>query len=145
MKHASLKDLDVVYRHFQNNRNVFPHLRKDKLERNIRAGECIYQDGVVLTYRRNKVSAPVIAASAYKAPAGAVVIHQFLNSQRFNGAGGRVFREFAEEMMPCDILLSVRADNKVACDFYKRHGMVVIGRGTWASGSILGLIYWLRV
>ena len=148
MRHATLQDLNAVYGHFQSRRDVFPHIRKDKLERIISAGECVYQDGVVLTYHQNKVPAPVIATSSYKAPEWAVIIHQLLNSQPFNGAAGRVFDQFVKEMSGSGVhefILSVRADNAVACAFYERHGMQVVGRGTWANGSIRGLIYWLGV
>ena len=148
MRHALPSELNEIYSHFQSRRDVFPHIRKDKLERLIGFGECIYQDGVILTFHQNKVPAPVIATSSYKAPESAVVIHQLLNSQQFNGAAGRVFDQFVKEMSSKGVhefILSVRADNAVACAFYERHGMQVVGRGTWANGTIRGLIYSLGV
>lgn len=35
MKHAKLSDLKEIYRHFQKRKDVFPHVRQDKLHRMI--------------------------------------------------------------------------------------------------------------
>lgn len=146
MRHATIADLNAIYGAFQNNREWFPHVRKDKIERVILAGDCVYQEGVVLTYHRNKVAAPVIASSTFRAPAQAVILHWLLNSAQYNGAAGRVFDEFAATIVkPGRMFLSVRADNKVACEFYERHGMKIAAHdGTWSGGTIRGLIYWLQ-
>jgi len=40
-----------------------------------------------------------------------------------------------------DLYLSVRSGNTVACRFYKRHGMKVVGTVAWKKRTIPGLVY----
>jgi hypothetical protein len=40
-----------------------------------------------------------------------------------------------------DLYLSVCKENTVACQFYERNGMVVVGTMSWAAGTIPGLVY----
>jgi hypothetical protein len=141
MRHASVRDLKPIYRHFQPNRDVFPHVRQDRLKRRIAAHQCIWQDGVVITYQRYKRSTRV---GEVLVPAGAIMLHQIVNSGQFNGAGGRVFEQFVEETVKPsggDLYLSVRKENAVACQFYERHGMKVAGTVAWSAGTIPGRVY----
>ncbi len=54
MKHARLSDLKEIYGHFQKRKEVFPHVRQDKLRRMIEAGQVVWQDRVVITYQQYK-------------------------------------------------------------------------------------------
>jgi FR47-like protein len=143
MRHASLGDLKEIYRHFQAHRDVFPHVRQDALKRRIEAHQCIWQNGVIITYQRYKKRTRI---GGVQVPAGAIMLHQILNSDQFNGTGSRVFRQFVDEIVKPsggDLYLSVRKDNTTACDFYERHGMKVEGTVTWKNRTIPGLIYCL--
>jgi hypothetical protein len=88
MRHASLGDLKAICRHFQAHRDVFPHIRQDALRRRIEAHQCIYQDGVIVVYQQYKKRTRV---GDVQVPAGAVMLHQILNSDQFNRAGGGFF------------------------------------------------------
>jgi hypothetical protein len=141
MRHASLRDLKEIYGHFQVHRDVFPHVRQDGLRRRIEARQCIYQDGVVITYQQYRKRTRI---GTVQIPAGSIMVHQILNSEQFNGAGRRVFRQFVDEVVrPSggDLYLTVRRENGIACRFYERHGMHVVGTVTWSRGSIPGLIF----
>jgi hypothetical protein len=141
MRLAKLSHLKEIYGHFHSHRDVFPHVRLDRLKRRIAAQQCIYQEGVVITYQRYKKRTRV---GDVQVPAGSVMLHQILNSQQFNGAGGRVFEQFVEEIVTPsggDLYLSVRKENTVACRFYERHGMSVAGKVEWSAGAIPGLVY----
>jgi hypothetical protein len=141
MRHASVRDLKSIYRHFQQHRDVFPHVRQDTLKRRIEAHQCINQDGVIITYQQYKKRTKV---GDVQVPAGAIMVHQILNTNQFNGAGGRVFEQFVEEIVKPsggDLYLSVRKENTVACRFYERHGMSVAGKVEWSAGTIPGLVY----
>ena len=95
----------------------------------------------MITYQRYKKRTRV---GDVQVPAGSVMLHQILNSQQFNGAGGRVFEQFVEEIVKPsggDLYLSVRKENTVACQFYERHGMKVAGTVAWSAGTIPGLVY----
>lgn len=141
MKHATISDLKEIYRHFQSRKDVFPHVRQDTLRRMIEAGQVVWQDGVVITYQQYKKRTRV---GGVQIPAGSIMLHQILNTQQFSGAGGRVFERFAEEIVKPsggDLYLSVRKQNAVACSFYERHGMAVVGRVSWSGGTLPGLVY----
>jgi len=141
MRHASLRDLNAIYRHFQAHRDVFPHIRQDALKRRIAARQCVYQDGVVITYQRYRKRTLV---GNVRIPAGAIMLHQILNSDQFNGTGGRVFRQFVDKVVKPsggDLYLSVRRQNIIARRFYERHGMTVTGTVAWKNGAIPGLVY----
>lgn len=144
MRHANLRDLKAIYRHFRSRRDVFPHVRQDAIKRRIEARECIYQNGVVITYQQYKKRTSV---GDLHVPAGAIMLHQIVNSSQFNGAGRRVFKQFVAEIVERsggDLYLTVRKQNGVACRFYKRHGMKVAGRVAWKDRTIPGLVYRLR-
>jgi hypothetical protein len=148
MKHAKLSDLKEIYGHFQKHKDVFPHVRQDKLRRMIEAGQLVWQDGVVITYQQYRRAGRVAATCLVKANAGDVILHQILNAQQFSGAGGRVFEQFvAEVLKPSggDLYLSVREENTVARSFYERHGMSVVGKASWSRGTLPGLVYRLAL
>jgi hypothetical protein len=144
MRHASLRDLKAIYGHFRFHRDVFPHVRQDTLRRRIEAHQCIWQDGVVITYQQYRKRTRV---GDVKVPAGAIMLHQILNSNLFNGAGRRVFRQFVDDIVKPsgDLYLSVRKHNMVARRFYERHGMKVAGAVAWKNGTIPGLVYRLAL
>jgi len=42
-----------------------------------------------------------------------------------------------------DLYLSVRRENVIACQFYERNGMKVVGNIAWKNGTIPGQVYCL--
>ncbi len=141
MRHASLRDLNAIYKHFRSHRDVFPHVRQDRLRRRIEAHQCVYRHGVVIMYQQYRKRTRV---GDVQIPAGSIMLHQILNADQFNGAGRKVFRQFiAEVVKPSggDLYLSVRKENAVACRFYERHGMEVAGTVAWRSRTIPGMVY----
>ena len=141
MKHATLSDLKEIYGHFQKRRDVFPHVRQDKLRKFIEKGLVVWQDGVAIVWQQYKKKTRV---GDIDIPAGSVMLHQILNSRQFSGAGGRVFEQFVREIVKPlgeDLYLSVRKENAVACSFYTRHGMSVVGKVSWSRGTLPGLVY----
>jgi AcrR family transcriptional regulator len=141
VRHASLRDLNAIYRHFQSRRDVFPHIRRDALKRRIERHQCVYQDRVVLTYQRYRKRTRL---GDVDVPAGAIMLHQILNGRQFNGAGRKVFRQFVAEIVDPsggDLYLSVRRENRVARRFYERLGMRVAGTVAWKNSTIPGLVY----
>ena len=145
MRYASQRDLKAIYKLFQSYRDVFPHIRQDALRRRSEAHQCIWQDGVVITYQQYRKRTRV---GDVQVPAGAIMLHQILNSAQFNGAGRRVFRQFVEEIVKPsggDLYLSVRKQNAVACRFYERHGMNVAGIVAWKNGTVPGQVYKLAI
>ncbi len=145
MRHATPDELREIFTHFRAHRDVFPHIRQDALNRRIAAGQCVYEDGVVITYQQYRKRTRV---GTVDVPAGAVMLHQILNSKQFSGAGRRVFEAFcARIVQPLggQLYLSVRQENTTGCQFYERHGMKVVGTVAWANGIIPGHIYFRDV
>jgi hypothetical protein len=141
MRHATPDQLKEVFGLFRTYPAIFPHMRQDALSRRIAAEQCIYEDGVAITYQQYKKRTRV---GDVEVPRGAVMLHQIVNSQQFSGAGGRVFENFCAEVvgpLGGKLYLTVRQENKTACSFYKRHGMKVVGSVAWAKGTIPGHIY----
>jgi hypothetical protein len=144
MRHATLHDLKEIFGHFQAHRDVFPHIRQDALNRRIGAHQCIYQDGVIVVYQQYKKRTRV---GDVQIPAGSIMLHQILNSEQFNGSGRRVFRRFVDKIVKPsggDLYLSVRKENRVACQFYERNGMKVAGTVAWKNRTIAGVVYQLK-
>ena len=145
MRHATLSELKEIYRHFQLRKDVFPHVRQDKLQRMIEKCLVVWQDGVVITYQQYKKRTRV---GDVQIPAGSIMLHQILNSRQFSGTGGEVFEQFFNEVVKPsggDLYLSVRKENAVACSFYERHGMQVVGKVSWSGGTLPGLVYRRRM
>ena len=141
MRHATADELKEIFGHFCAHREVFPHIRQDALLRRIVAGQCVYENGVVITYQQYKKRTRV---GDVQVPRGAVMLHQIVNSKQFSGAGAKVFKKFCDEVVrPSggDLYLTVRRENTTACAFYERHGMKVIGTVAWAGGTIPGLVF----
>jgi len=141
MRLARASELKCIYKLFARHREIFPHIRQDALKRRISAGQCIFEDGVVITFQRYKKRTYV---GDLVIPAGAIMLHQIVNGEQFNGVGGRVFDCFFNEVVTSsggDLYLTVRKENAVARRFYKRHGMRVVGKIAWAVGTIPGFIY----
>jgi hypothetical protein len=142
MRYATLDDLKEIYRFMQAHEEL-KHVRQDKLKKRIEAGQCVYRDDVAITFQKYKKRTRV---GDLDIPAGAIMLHQIVNAKQFNGAGRKVFQQFVDEIVKPsggDLYLSVRKENRVACQFYERNGMKVAGAVAWKNGTILGLIYCL--
>ena len=141
MRYAELDELKPIYGLFSTRRDIFPHIRQDTLRRRIENKQCIYEDGVVITFQQYRKRTRV---GDFNIPYGSIMLHQIVNGNQFNGFGGRVFDRFFEEIVvPSggDLYLTVRFENTTACAFYGRHGMIVVGTVSWAGRTIPGLLY----
>jgi hypothetical protein len=141
MRLAKLSELKTIYSLFASHREIFPHVRQDYLRRRIENKQCINEDGVVITFGRYRKRTRV---GDLDIPSTAIMLHQIINREQSNGAGGRVFDRFFEEIvMPSggDLYLTVRAENTVARSFYERHGMKIVGKVAWSGGTIPGFVY----
>lgn len=143
MRYARLDDLKEIYGFMQAHEEL-RHVRQDKLKKRIEAGQCVYQDGVAITFQKYKKRTRV---GDLDIPAGAIMLHQIVNISQFNGAGKRVFKEFVAEIVEPsggDLYLTVRKENAVARRFYERRRMKFVGTVAWKNKTIPGLVYRLR-
>jgi hypothetical protein len=141
MRFAELSELKTIYNLFSARKDVFPHIRQDALKRRIEKQQCIFEDGVAITFQQYR---KVTHVGDVAIPAKSIMLHQIVNGTQFNGAGGRMFdRFFTEVVVPSggNMYLSVRKENITACSFYERHGMEVAGTVFWSGGTLPGLVY----
>jgi hypothetical protein len=145
LRQAVPSEADEIYSAFRKRADIFPFMRKDKIQGRIARGQCIFDDGVIITYQRYKKPTRV---GSVQIPHGSIMLHQILNSKQFSGAGRSIFEKFFNQIVvPSggDLYLSVREENTVARAFYERHGMSVVGSVTWKNGSLPGTVYRKRV
>ncbi len=145
MRHATPDQLKEIFGLFRAYPAIFPHIRQDALSRRIASGQCVYEDGVAITYQHYKKRTRV---GDVEVPAGDIMLHQIVNSKQFSGAGRHVFERFCAGVvgpLGGQLYLSVRQENTTACQFYERHGMKVVGTVAWANGTIPGHVYFRDV
>jgi hypothetical protein len=141
MRLAKLSELKTIYGLFSTRIDIFPHIRQDAVRRRIEAKQCIFEDGVAITFQQYKKRTRV---GEVDIPAKSIMLHQIVSGNQFSGVGGRVFDRFFEDVVVPgggDLYLAARSENAVACKFYERHGMKVAGKVSWSGGAIPGLVY----
>ena len=140
MKHATLNDYDEVYSIFQPYRKLwFPHLRTDKLKRQIDSGECILDRDVVITYTIYKKRTQITKGLSLYGEKGECVLHQIV-SKKQDGSASKVFNDFFN-FINTNLYLTVRSSNKRAIGFYKKMGMKEVGKTSWSNGTMEGLVF----
>ena len=50
MKHATVDDFEDIKNLFKKYKDIFPHVRMDRILRKIKKGQVIFEDGVIITY-----------------------------------------------------------------------------------------------
>lgn len=132
---------------------IFPHLYKQgyKLEKYIKKGNIILQDGVVITFSKYKGHGKMSRnATTYK-KSGDFILHQIANIDQHNGNAKRVLFEFIEyckSQYAENLFLTVRKYNDKAVNFYYRNGFVKDSDIVWTSkkdGIIPGIVFRLRL
>jgi len=136
MNFAKEKDLDRVYKMFMLYKEIFPHIRKDYLERYIKKGEVILQKGVVIVFHRYIKGVHLGTAYISK---GHYILHQIVANIPGNGNAGMVLSKFIK-YTDAPIWLTVRKDNERAIRFYEKHGFREVGTIQWADDTIPGVV-----
>ena len=122
------KDVYAIFRAYP---HIFPHMRYDKLCRMIEAQQCIWHDGVVVTYQRYRRT---VRLGTILVPSGTTCLHQIAKAPTAEpGAASRVYTAFYAAAVPEALVLTVRADNAPAWAFYERHGLQRIGEIHWTQ------------
>ena len=144
MNHATEKDLNDVMEVFKIHKDVFPHVRSDKIERMINEGNVIWEDEVVITYNHYKRSQKI--GTYYRsARKGDCILHQIAAKNQGDGSGRRVFEKFIEYNKGRDIVLSVRSLNTRAIEFYKKYGFIKVSDIEWGkTKQVKGEVYLLE-
>ena len=142
MKHAEIIDLEEIMDVFKQYKDVFPHIRSDKIERMVKSGNVVWEEKVLITYnhyqRKQKVG-------TYEAQKGDCILHQIAAKNQGDGSGKRVFENFLHFNRGRDVVLSVRSENDRAISFYKKYGFIKVSDITWGKESqVKGEVYLLE-
>jgi|TARA_B100000900_G_scaffold247856_1_gene210877 RimJ/RimL family protein N-acetyltransferase len=137
MNHAKEIDFESVKEIFYQHKTWFPHIRTDYMKRMIAKENLIYDNDVVITYnfyKRKQRIGDVIAQQ------GDCILHQIAAKHK-NGSASQALQKFFEFVKPRRVFLSVRSDNEIAKKFYIKNNMKLVGKTTWAKGTLPGEVY----
>ena len=110
-------------------KNIFPHIRTDKIKTLIENQNVIVEKNVLITYQvyKKKTQLGNVFAEKYD-----VILHQIANKNIGNGNSTIVINDFFS-YVKSNVFLCVRSENKQACKFYEKVGMDCIGKIAWGS------------
>ena len=134
MRLAIKSDFNDIKSLFYKHKEIFPHIRQDKLLHYIETGNCIYDNEVVITFNvyKRKVRIGNIVANK-----GDCILHQIVSK---SGKASKTLQDFFK-YINTKVYLSVRKDNTEAIDFYLKNDMLKIGDIAWKNNTIPGKIF----
>jgi GNAT superfamily N-acetyltransferase len=156
MNHATLDNLEEIMDVFKQYKDVFPHIRSDKIERLVKSENVVWEENVLITYNwyKRKQKLGLIERSMfegkpqeyvklpYEAQEGDCILHQIAAKNQGDGSGKRVFERFLKFNSGRDIILSVRSENKRARTFYENYGFEVMSDIEWGkTKQVKGKVY----
>ena len=123
-KYAKLDDLESIHQLIAKNNKWFSHLKKDHFRKKIISKECIYENGVVLSFRTTKEEEKLGKFKIFK---NNTIIEQIVreNLEINNSYAGHVFTKFINCAVG-NTYLSVNINNNRAISFYKKMRMVIL-------------------
>lgn len=123
-KYAKLDDLESINQLVVKNSKWFSHLKIDHFRKKIIKKECIYENGVVLSFRITKEVEKLGKLKIYK---NNTILEQIVreNLEINNSYAEHVFTKFINCAVG-NTYLSVNINNSRAISFYKKMQMVVL-------------------
>ena len=137
---AKQSDFEKVKQIFYSHKKWFPHVRTDYMKRMIAKKQMILEDGILITFHHAKRKQTIGDVHVRK---GDTVLHQIASDSPGSGMAQSILNNFFD-YCPRDVFLSVRADNLTANRFYVKMDMNLIGKTTWAKGTLPGNVYGKR-
>ena len=139
MNHATIDNLDEIMDVFKQYKEIFPHIRKDKIQTMIENDNVVWEEGVLITYNHYRRKQKV---GTYEAQKGDCILHQIAAKNQGDGSGKRVFEHFLHFNRGRDVVLSVRSENDRAIKFYKKYNFIKVSDITWGKeGQVKGEVY----
>lgn len=129
MRLAIKSDFNDIKSLFYKHKEIFPHIRQDKLLHYIETGNCIYDNEVVITFNvyKRKVRIGNIVANK-----GDCILHQIVSK---SGKASKTLQDFFK-YINTKVYLTVRESNTKAIDFYLKNDMLKIGEIAWKNNTI---------
>mgnify|MGYP000754754875 FL=1 len=134
MRLAIKSDFNDIKSLFYKHKEIFPHIRQDKLLHYIETGNCIYDNEVAITFNvyKRKVRIGNIVANK-----GDCILHQIVSK---SGKASKTLQDFFK-YINTKVYLTVRESNTKAIDFYLKNDMLKIGEIAWKNNTIPGKIF----
>ena len=134
MRLAIKSDFNDIKSLFYKHKEIFPHIRQDKLLHYIETGNCIYDNEVAITFNvyKRKVRIGNIVANK-----GDCILHQIVSK---SGKASKTLQDFFK-YINTKVYLTVRESNTKAIDFYLKNDMLKVGEIAWANNTIPGKIF----
>ena len=134
MRLAIKSDFNDIKSLFYKHKEIFPHIRQDKLLHYIETGNCIYDNEVAITFNvyKRKVRIGNIVANK-----GDCILHQIVSK---SGKASKTLQDFFK-YIDTKVYLTVRESNTKAIDFYLKNDMLKIGEIAWKNNTIPGKIF----
>ena len=134
MRLAIKSDFNDIKSLFYKHKEIFPHIRQDKLSHYIETGNCIYDNEVAITFNvyKRKVRIGNIVANK-----GDCILHQIVSK---SGKASKILQDFFK-YIDTKVYLTVRESNTKAIDFYLKNDMLKIGEIAWKNNTIPGKIF----
>ena len=136
LNHANLNDASDIIKIFYLYRDIFPHIRKDYIDRNLEKGNVIFENDVVIIYNKYMKKTRLGNIHAVK---GNFILHQIVTKHR-DGRATQIFQKFLNEMDD-KLFLTVRSSNLTAINFYERNGMTCVGDIAWKNNTLPGKVF----
>ena len=129
MRLAIKSDFNDIKSLFYKHKEIFPHIRQDKLLHYIETGNCIYDNEVAITFNvyKRKVRIGNIVANK-----GDCILHQIVSK---SGKASKTLQDFFK-YINTKVYLTVRESNTKAIDFYLKNDMLKIGEIAWKNNTI---------
>ena len=134
MQKNNKSDFNDIKSLFYKHKEIFPHIRQDKLLHYIETGNCIYDNEVAITFNvyKRKVRIGNIVANK-----GDCILHQIVSK---SGKASKTLQDFFK-YINTKVYLTVRESNTKAIDFYLKNDMLKIGEIAWKNNTIPGKIF----
>jgi hypothetical protein len=142
-KSLIIKEIMDIFRKFK---KIFPHMKPDMISQKVDKNDYIYKDGVVILFNVYKKQTKI--SDNITANVGDVMLNEIVNKFPGNGKTQEVFVDFLDTIKnrgSSRILLTVRKDNYLAINFYKKIGFEEMDKKSWARGTIPGLVFELNI
>ena len=139
---AKPDDYQDIMNVFKTHKEIFPHIRGDKIQKLIDSKNVVWESGVLITWNRYKRKQRI---GNYQGQKGDCILHQIAAKNQGDGSGKRVFEKFIEYNKGRDIVLSVRSLNTRAIEFYKKYGFIKVSDIEWGkTKQVKGEVYLLE-
>jgi len=130
-------DYQDIMNVFKTHKEIFPHIRGDKIQKLIDSKNVVWENGVLITWNRYKRKQRI---GNYQGQKGDCILHQIAARDQGNGSAKKVFEKFIwDGNKNSDVILSVRSSNKRARKFLKKSNL------DYAHGTGHGVGFFLNV